>query len=64
MVRATILIYRTHMSLPALIRKMHDAKIHDDSEVVGYTGNLVFDTTKLDSTLQKLLDMSRLSSLA
>jgi len=33
------------------------------AEVVGYKGNLVFDTSKPDGTPQKLLDVSRLTAL-
>jgi len=33
------------------------------AEAVGYTGELVFDTTKPDGTPQKLLDVSRLTHL-
>jgi GDP-L-fucose synthase len=33
------------------------------AEVVGYKGNLAFDTSKPDGTPQKLLDVSRLTSL-
>jgi len=33
------------------------------AEAVGYTGELVFDTTKPDGTPQKLLDVSRLTAL-
>lgn len=44
-----------------------DITIHELAEltarVVGYEGNLVFDTTKPDGTLRKLMDVSRLRSL-
>jgi len=33
------------------------------AEVVGFRGNLVFDTSKPDGTLRKLLDISRLHAL-
>jgi GDP-L-fucose synthase len=33
------------------------------SEIVGYDGEIVFDTTKPDGTPQKLLDISRMDAL-
>src|SRR6267378_685330 len=60
--------------LPALIRKMHEAKVSGEdatirelaeliADVVGFSGELVFDASKPDGTPQKLLDISLVTQL-
>jgi nucleoside-diphosphate-sugar epimerase len=33
------------------------------AEVVGFTGKIIFDTTKPDGTIRKLMDVNRLASM-